>query len=615
MAGDGPALVLAGAGSGKTMTITYRMARLVEKGTQPEEILLLTFTNMAAKEMINRASSILQKEISSEFNGTFHHFSSVLLKKEGQRTGIRNFKIIDREDSVNLVTNCIKSWKKYGDNDLPRAGVFMEVFSYTRNRAINLGDAIKAKFPHLWKYGEAMNEIYLLYTKEKEKLGLLDFEDLLEKAVELLLTFPDIRKKYGERFKYILVDEYQDTNRVQTELLDLLCEENKNIMVVGDDCQSIYSFRGADYRNILEFPVKYRGAAIYRLRYNYRSTPPIIKFANSILTNANTLVKKEMIPVIKGGNLPLIVKTRDTLHQANFVATEIKNLLSEGISPREIAVLYRNHSNSSELQLVLSEKKIPYEVRSGIGFQERAHIKDILSFLRIVEDPTDFVAFSRILKMLPGVGKGYAQRFLEEINKKGDPLSAFRSLSSSLPKQVKDSIGDFLDVYLLAREVSATGVVEVMDVFLKNWFIEYMEKEYTDFIPRLEEIYELKRISERYSSIKEFVERITLAWETAEGKKEGIVLSTIHQAKGLEWENLFLIWAVENVIPSRFSIRSAEEIEEERRLFYVAITRAKKRLYIVYPSAVYRTGRMEELEPSRFLKELPRDVYRALSPP
>lgn len=616
----GPMLVLAGAGTGKTRTLTYRVARLIETGIRPANILLLTFTNKAANEMMRRVESLVGRNIEGLWGGTFHHIGNLILRKHSRLIGYREgYSIIDREDSKDLFDICLTEIKK-GENLLPKGSVLCEIYSLKKNKRVNIEEVIYSRFPHFKNNIDEIKEIFILYERKKQKLNLMDFDDLLTNWQRLFLEYSNVREYYSTKFLHILVDEYQDTNKLQAEIIDLLSYKNKNLMVVGDDAQSIYSFRGASFENILKFPERYPDAIIFNLIINYRSTPEILNLANNSIINNIRQFHKQLNSTKKSGDLPYLVPVKDIFQQAIFVSQKIIDIYSEGIPLNEIAVLYRSHYQSMELQMELQRRAIPFEVRSGLKFFEQAHIKDILSFLRVLVNPYDELSWKRVFKLIPGIGNITAAKLWDSMYKSKKPYDTVFRLENIVPRKALDGFGLFLDLLKKLKgdyENLQIKPIFAIEMILRNGYEDYLYTHYPNADERMQDIEQMKRFSIRYNSLENLISDLSLQSasggevEEREDDKEHVILSTVHQAKGLEWNTVFIICLNDGRFPSNRSLDSEQE-EEERRLFYVAVTRAKNNLFLCFPITAEEWHGVDFLKPSRFIRELPSHVYEEI---
>lgn len=623
LAEGGPMLVIAGAGSGKTRTITYRMARLIERGIPPAQIMLATFTKKAAREMVQRAEGLLGVPLERAWAGTFHHIGNLILRKEAKKIGYDfSYTILDRADQKDLVETCIADLGiDLKQKRFPKPDVIVSLVSLCRNTFRSVEDQLSESYPQFEEWQRQISGVFQKYQEKKRSLNLMDFDDLLCYVWQLFQEDEFTRRKYAAQFQHILVDEYQDTNRLQAEIVDYLAEEYRNVLVVGDDSQSIYSFRGANFENIMRFPQRYHpDCQTFKLETNYRSTPQILNMANRIIARNQRQYEKVLHAMREEGPKPVVAPLRNVYQQAEFVATRILDLRDEtGWNLNEIAVLYRAHYQSMEVQIELTRRGIPFEVRSGIRFFEQAHIKDVLSYLKVVANPRDEIAWKRVLKMYPKVGKVSSEKIWQGLQSQIDPLALFQSdtVPDFVPASVAGSfrkLGSILSSLETMDFSPANMIKEVMD----NGYQDMLAVRYTDVQDRIQDIEELTNYATQYSSLDSFLGELALLGEVeaetvVEGARldEKVTLSSIHQAKGLEWKAVFVVWLVEGGFPSARSLESGEAIEEERRLFYVATTRAKDILSLLYPVMTEgsRTGAYLR-KPSRFLTELPKSLYQ-----
>lgn len=611
----GPMLVLAGAGTGKTRTVTYRVARLIEIGVKPENILLLTFTNKAAREMMRRVEFLIGRNIQGLWGGTFHHIGNMILRRHCMLLGYKNgFSILDREDSKDLFDICLAEMKKR-KTFTPKGSVLCEMYSLTKNTEISIDELLPLRFSHFVNAGDEIKYTISLYEHKKYTLNLMDFDDLLTNWKKVLVEHDNIRDYYSSKFMHILVDEYQDTNKLQAEIVDLLSYKNRNIIAVGDDAQSIYSFRGADFENILKFPDRYPDVTIFNLTTNYRSTPEILNLANNSIIHNIKQFHKKLHAIKNSGTLPGLLPLRDIFQQADFVAQRVLECNAEGTPLNEIAVLYRSHYQSMELQMELQRRSIPFEVRSGLKFFEQAHIKDILSFLRVVMNPYDELSWKRIVKLIPGIGNITAGKLWNSMSKSESPLDTIYELGRLVPKKALDAFHLFLDLLKILKggtdRVIKLQPSDAIDHILRHSYEDYLYNHYPNAEDRIEDIEQMIRFALKYTSLEQFISELSLQsvsggeGEEREEDKERLILSTVHQAKGLEWDYVFVI----SLNDGRFPSARSDYKEEERRLFYVAITRARNELYLCYPITSEEWHGISFLNPSRFIKELPEDVY------
>jgi len=616
---SGPCLVIAGAGSGKTRTLTYRVAHLVETGTPVESILLLTFTNKAAKEMLARVAALTGALVDPRrlLGGTFHHVAFSLLREHAAALGFSGrLSLLDRADCKELMDGCIAELGLAGAaRRFPKADLLVELVSAAINRQKPLLEMLALMRPQFLPQENDILRVVQRFVARKAEQGLVDFDDLLLLWKRLLTDHPHVRGLLQRRFRAILVDEYQDTNRLQGDLIDLMAFEHRNLTVVGDDAQSIYAFRGADFTNIIDFPARYPEAKLFKLTRNYRSTPQILALANASIACNRRQFPKELFSQRDPGPNPALFALRDAHQQAELVAQRVLELREEGMGLSEMAVLYRAHSHALEIQLELARRGIPFVVRSGVRFVESAHIKDVLAHLRFVHNPHDELAFKRMVKLVPGIGGASAERLWHEAQLAPDPLEALRSerLRAHCPKKALGAF-EMLQVLLgrLSAEPRAPG--EMVRAVLEGGYKAHLEAAYLDSADsRAQDIAQLSEYATQYAELEPFLAELALLNELAaeEAVKAGkpderVVLSSVHQAKGLEWRAVFVVWLADGRFPLAHALREPEEEEEERRLFYVACTRARDELCLTYPLlAAPRDRDRLLLRLSRFIEELP----------
>lgn len=622
---DGPCLVIAGPGSGKTRILIYRVSYLIEKGIHPRHIMLVTFTNKAAQEMLFRLETLLGYFPKGIIGGTFHHIANLFLRKYADRLNFKtNFTIIDEDESKALLKECIYSLGiETKTQFFPKPEILQDIISFARNSSKPLSEIIYDKYEQFSYLADEIIAIANFYQKKKRSLNIMDFDDLLINLLKLLKENEPLRKNLSQDLRYILVDEFQDTNTIQAELIYILGQEHQNITVVGDDCQSIYSFRGATVENILNFPKRYPNHKIFKLEENYRSTQPILRITNIILRNIANKFDKNLTTKKASMILPKIVRTRDVNDQANFVAQRILELREENnISLNNIAVLFRSSYQSLELELFLNRLKIPYLKRGGLKFFEQAHIKDILAFLKILINSQDQISWFRIFNLFSGIGRQTALKIWTKLLKEGrkkleDFISVPQLDTITLSSQAKISLNklfNLLKELLLIKEPS----LAIKTIF-NSFYKDYVIFNFKDAEDRLNDIKELINFTSGRKSIKRFIEEATLnenfKGETIinideESDQERVVLSTIHQAKGLEWKIVFIIHLNEGHFPHSKCINNLELLDEERRLFYVATSRAQDDLYISY-FETYKNYKGDRIfsKPSRFIEELDKDSY------
>jgi len=669
----GPSLVIAGAGAGKTRTLTYRVAFLIEQGIPPENILLLTFTNKAAREMMRRVADLLANDVGALWGGTFHGMGNRILRRHAELLGYpRDFTILDREDAKDLVSACLgEAGIDVKATRFPKAQALGDLFSLAANTQRAIGQVLARQYRHFESLAPQIEDLWRRYAERKRRTGVVDFDDLLLLWVRLLREHPDVLEHYQRRFQFILVDEYQDTNQIQSDLVDLLAAQHHNIMAVGDDSQSIYSWRGANFLNILRFPDRHPDTRVYKIETNYRSTPEILTLANAAIAPNARQYTKQLTPVRKSGSKPALVVCGDAGVQATFVAQRALELREEGVSLSNMAVLYRSHFHALELQLELTHRNIPFSITSGIRFFEQAHVKDVAAYLKLVCNPNDELAFKRLARMLPGIGPkaadGLWSRFVptrgapamaapdpggdavgrdsrraeDRGNERpsdetppqppGDPVgrgsrragengnrsqlaAALQALAGFVPKKAAipwaEQVATFAQLELPETRQSPADMINLV---VEATYEEYLEANYDNYHSRLEDLEQLALYARQFTSIEDFLTQLALLSNVeAEGAAapagddERLRLSTVHQAKGLEFDVVFVIMLCDGMFPSARSVENPEGEEEERRLFYVAITRARNELYLSYPlvrTVGAGTGDFMQ-HPSRFLNDL-----------
>ena len=606
----GSALVIAGAGTGKTRTLIYRVARLVESGTDPSEILLLTFTRRAAKEMDQRASSILDDRCQRIKGGTFHYYCSQILHRFADRIGYpTNFTIIDTSDALEVIQFVRTSLHLHKKNKrFPNKSTLLKIISSAINKHLDIRVVVMEEYPQFLEQVDKIEEVAFGYSDYKEKNFVMDFDDLLIKTKELLEKNEEIRVKVASSHKFVMVDEYQDTNQLQADLTRLFSSVHKNVMAVGDDAQSIYSFRGADHQNIMEFPNIFEHTKLIKLEENYRSTPQVLNAANNLLKQASFKFDKELYTSNQEGELPAIVQTSSEHDQSRFIAQVVLQLREQNIDLNEIAVLFRSGRDSYDLEVELNRKNIPFVKYGGQKFTEAAHIKDVLAHVRVLVNPMDTIAWNRVLMLLDGIGPKTAQDLFEWIRLAKNPydLGINETVSKAYINQLK-----ILSKLLQCLKKEDLSVSEVIDQ-LVDYYRNFCEKRYDDYPKRLKDLEAFVSISSGFKSLPKMLEELALepitatAIETEEKEQEEspLILSTIHSSKGLEWRHVFIIQCLDGIIPSAYSVEDKEQLDEELRLLYVATTRAKDMLYYTYPVLAQSAYGDYFTNPSRFLKEL-----------
>ncbi|MGD0614635.1 MAG: ATP-dependent helicase [Verrucomicrobiota bacterium] len=639
----GPSLVIAGAGSGKTRTLTYRVAYLLEQGIPPDRILLLTFTNKAAKEMMRRVAELLGQELASLWGGTFHSIGNRILRQHAGLLGYeRDFTILDREDARHLITTCVaESGVDIKATRFPKAEVLGDVFSLAVNTHRTIPEVLRAQYDYFSKLAPQLDDIRRRYAARKRRTNAMDFDDLLALWLKLLQEHGDVRGHYQRRFQFVLVDEYQDTNRLQSDLIDLLAARHGNVMVVGDDAQSIYAWRGANYENILKFPKRYPEAKVYKIETNYRSTPEILEVANAAIAANVHQFAKQLAPSRKSGAKPVLVACNNDFEQAAFVVQRVLQLREEGEDLNKMAVLYRSHFHALELQLELTRRNIPFSITSGIRFFEQAHIKDVTAYIKLVTNPRDELSFKRLAQLLPGIGGKGAEKlwnlFEAEVqspkskaqspkSEGQSPLSrishavatAMQACAGSVPRKAATAWAQFTaTIAQLEADDARTNASKMIRLVVEAGYEDHLKESYANYRSRLEDLEQLAVFTRQFETVEDCLTQLALltTLEAEEGQPAGrdderLRLSTIHQAKGLEFDVVFVIMLCEGLFPSARSLETEEGQEEERRLIYVAITRARNELYLSYPVVRATPGAGGDVmqEPSRFLREIPGDL-------
>ncbi len=642
----GPALVIAGAGSGKTRTLTYRVAYLIEQGIPAERILLLTFTNKAAGEMMRRVSDLLGQELRALWGGTFHSIGARILRLHAEALGYqKDFTILDRDDAKDLIKACMADAKiDKKDKHFPKPDVLNEIFSLAANTHKSIAELVEGQFSYFDKFVEEIADQHKRYITRKRATNGMDFDDLLALWLKLMQENTEVREHFQRRFQFILVDEYQDTNKLQGDLIDLLAARHKNVMVVGDDAQSIYAWRGANFANILDFPKRYPGAKVFKIETNYRSTPEILRVANAAISANVNQFAKELAPARKSGVKPALVACHDAGQQATFIVQRALELRDEGTSLNNICVLYRSHFHALELQLELTRRQIPFSITSGIRFFEQAHIKDATAYLKFVANPKDEVSFKRLVQLIPGIGGKGAEKIwgsfgleyaatlrrdavevqkadgesAERERKIKHPIAvALQDAAAVIPKKAAVPWAQFVaTISQLEDESTRRSAAKMLRLVMDAGYDDYLKETYDNYERRLDEIQQLAEFAFQFGTVEEFLTQLALltnveAEEDPKDDTDRLRLSTIHQAKGLEFDAVFVIMLCDGLFPSSRSTESNDGEEEERRLFYVSVTRAKNELYLCYPlirGGFGQTGMDTYQSPSRFLAEIPKDL-------
>jgi DNA helicase-2/ATP-dependent DNA helicase PcrA len=627
-------LVVAGAGTGKTRTITYRVAYLIEQGISPQKILLATFTNRAAREMLRRVENLTgSQNVHKIWGGTFHRIANLILRRHAASIGFdSNYSILDAEDARDFISVCIdEAGIDTKAKRFPKPEVLQDIISYANNTDRPIEDVVIKRYPYFEPLTQQIKRVDMIYIERKRERNVMDYDDLLLNWKRLLIEKPDIANVYAEQFEHILVDEYQDTNKLQAELIDLLAVKHKNVMVVGDDAQSIFAWRGAEFTNIYEFPKRYPECEIYKLETNYRSTPEILALANVSIANNRKQFPKTLEAVKKSkGFAPALVPCRDVEQQSAFIASRILELRDEGIGLEDIAVLYRSHYHSLELQLELTRRNIPYRIQSGVRFFEQAHIKDVISYLRIIVNPRDELAWKRILKMIPSVGTQTANKIYESLAYSENPFALVKKDDFKFKPRSSNGWQNFVALLEnLVKDETRNNPAKQIEIILTSGYEQHLQETYENAEARTEDLRQLALYASKYESTESFLSELAListerfgspqamvGEDVIEGGEEDelLTLTSIHQAKGLEWKVVFLIWAAEGKFPSPRSLKEIDSEEEERRLWYVALTRAKDELYLTYPLMITDYNRQTVLQkPSRFVMECPPALFEVWS--
>ena len=607
---NGAVLVIAGAGTGKTKTLTYRVARLIEDGVKPENILLLTFTRKASAEMLNRAVSVLDERCEKVVGGTFHSFANMILRKYSKILGLKNnFTIMDSADAQDVINHITNKLYPKKEKRFPKKSTILEIYSKSVNKEIQTKLVIESEFPQFEHCTEQIIEIHKAYVNYKRDNSLFDYDDLLLYLKFLMEDNENIRKKLSNQYKYILVDEYQDTNTLQADIIQLLASEHNNIMAVGDDAQSIYSFRGANYKNIMDFPKLFPDVKIIKLEQNYRSTQPILELTNKIISQAKEKYTKTLFSDKVSEIKPALICAKDTQMEADFICQRILELLDEDIELSDICVLARNARMSFNLEIELSKRNIPFQKFGGPKFMETAHIKDIIAHLRVILNPDDEVSLGRILLLLKGVGAKTVNSIIPVIKEKQEFDIKL------LPNKKTQNFEPLFNMINKERKSPKT-LQEIVSNIIR-YYRPILEDKYDDYSKREKDLEHFEYLSTQYTKLEDFLSDLALEPpdRSVEGmyknniKDDCLTISTIHSAKGLEWDSVFIISAVDGRFPSAYSFNSQEEMDEELRLMYVACTRAKNNLYITYPVDMYDYSMdMVLSKPSRFLDNIDDDI-------
>lgn len=612
---EGNYLVIAGAGTGKTRTLVYRVARLIESGYDPSSILLLTFTRKAAKEMMNRAAVLLDHRCSKINGGTFHSFANLTLRKYSKAVGLDSgFTILDQGDSEDVI-NLIRAQLKLSElkKRFPNKQTLLRVISLSANTGIPIIELLEKDYPHFVQYIDKISDVQRIYNDYKVKNNLLDYDDLLIYLEKFLTLNNGAARALLSNIHFIMVDEYQDTNKLQSDIVKALAQINNNVMVVGDDSQSIYSFRGANFKNIMEFPSLFKNVTLIKLEENYRSTQPILDFTNKIIERSVEKYPKNLYTRRTNGDLPGIVSAKNENMQSRFIVERVLELREEGVPLNDIAVLFRSSYFSFDLEVELKKANIPFIKFGGMKFVETAHVKDVLAFLRISDNPRDFVSWYRVLMLHEGIGPKKAQMIMAALDSLD--FNSYESTEALIPANYHEKVNPLVSLLFNIRkkQYHPADKIELIIEYYNPLFYN----KYDDFNKRKKDLEILANIAANYTDTETFLSDMAIEppqdsvidVDAEEKEKEFLTLSTIHSAKGLEWHSVFIMHALEGFFPSSQSFDSLESIEEERRLMYVASTRAKQNLYVCYPTSIFdRQVGFTLAKPSRFIAGMDENI-------
>ncbi|HKP85153.1 MAG TPA: UvrD-helicase domain-containing protein [Blastocatellia bacterium] len=619
---DGPLLIVAGAGTGKTRTLVYRVARLIETGIRPESVLLLTFTRRAAASMLARAVALADERCQRVSGGTFHSMAHSVLRRYPETAGLlRTFTVLDSSDAEDVIDIVRRqSGVATKDRRFPRKRTVGAIFSMAVNKLLSIEEVLNQFYPQFAHESEEMGKLFTAFDEFKRGRHLLTYDDLLVRLRDALEGSPDLRARLSEQYRYIMVDEYQDTNRLQAQIVRLMAASHDNVAVVGDECQAIYSFRGASFKNMLEFPELFPDARVIKLEENFRSTQPVLDVANAIINEASEGYAKRLFSSATEGALPMLVEARDENEQSRFVAQRIEELREEGVPLSEIAVLFRAGSHSFDLEIELAKSGIAFRKFGGIKFAESAHIKDVLAFLRIVSNPSDTISWYRTLKLLDQIGDATVQQILDYLGVERKEFRTARA-KEGLFKNLKQFpaktsyAGQLVKLSRLLGAVIEAKQPRAQLSAIERFYRPILQAHYDDHPRRQRDLEHLLTIAKRYKTAEELLADVALdpidtALAEAAARGQGFVtLSTVHSAKGLEWTALFVIWMMEGWFPSSRAYDAFEDMEEERRLLYVATTRAKQYLYFICPVSAYESGGPSAFASvSRFLETIPATI-------
>jgi len=618
---DGPLLVIAGAGTGKTRTLTYRVARLVLEGIEARSILLLTFTRKASQEMLRRAAALLDERCAAVSGGTFHAFANGVLRRHSAHLGFdRPFTIIDRADAESLVGQLRKE-NSAAARAFPTKRTLMDIISQAVNKDRSIEDIVCDAYPHFQVFLDAIADIARLYRERKRVHRFLDYDDLLVQLRALLQSDAGLCRRIADTYRHVMVDEYQDTNRLQAEILHLLAGGHRNLMVVGDDSQSIYSFRGANFRNIMTFPEIFSGAQVIRLEENYRSVQPILSLTNALIEQAAQKYTKHLFTRRQGGTVPRLIRTVNENAQSRLIIDEIRALGRKGVPMEDIAVLFRAGYHSFDLEIELTREGIDFVKVGGFKFMESGHIKDLLAHLRVMVNSDDRLSWHRILQLLDKVGPKTAQSICDAILDTRAGVAGL--LATQFSARIEASLAPLKDLYR-GLEVADRSVAQTGEAVLA-YYLPLLKTIHEDHPRRARDLEQLLAIMERYDRLETFLADMALeppdslaedGLHIARPGERRLVLSTVHSAKGLEWHTVFVIWTLDGRFPSLRAVDSPEDLDEELRLMYVAATRARENLIFTCPLQAWDRGADMLLDrPSRFLDDIGPDLLERIDPP
>jgi DNA helicase-2/ATP-dependent DNA helicase PcrA len=616
---EGPLLIVAGAGTGKTRTLVYRVARLIETGARPESVLLLTFTRRAAQSMLARAASLADERCQRVSGGTFHSLAHSTLRRHAELAGVhRMFTVFDQSDTEDLIDLVRRqSGLTTKDRYFPRKRTLAAIFSMAANKLLSIEEVVRFHYPQFMDATRDLEKLLTAFDQYKRERHLLTYDDLLTRFCEALETSEELRLKLSNQYRYIMVDEYQDTNRRQAQIVRLMASAHDNVAVVGDECQAIYSFRGASFRNMLEFPELFPDTKVIKLEENFRSTQPILDVANTIINDASESYAKQLFSPIIEGPSPVLVEASDENEQSRFIVQRIEELHEEGLPFQEMAVLFRSGSHSFDLEIEMGKHGIPFRKFGGIKFVESAHIKDVLAFLRVVVNPSDTISWYRMLKLVDHIGDATVEQILAHLGVEKKEFRTQRAREGLFKKLKQFPAKARYQEQLVRLANVLQSLIEGKTVrqqlsAIERFYKPILQTNYDDHPRRQREIEHLGTIAKRYKSAEELLadaalDPVEMALAESQARGQGFVtLSTVHSAKGLEWNTLFTIWMVDGWFPSSRSYDAFEDLEEERRLLYVAATRAKQHLYFISPMSGYDSATVGSYgSVSRFLDPIP----------